>query len=628
MGCCFSCPRGPNAPYPGAAHSESASASARAINDPANNNNTPQSQLTSTLSASTANRSSQQQHRSRRHRHSRQPLDQHINKPLRTHEWSSEDRTWSPSALNRERAAFFDTRVSGRQEIWQTLKAALEVLWAADNASRDPPDIQDNSETEADIDADEHNPAVALATAQSILDAADITLPTGDLADGAYDPLGNYYQLPAHIVSDPTNIASCANDVAALGESKADVTADEDTTRDEEDGEQRREEKGKAVVNTRDLVSATIRMSDTSRDLKLEVGKDETVRSVINHISREIGYRPGHHIRLIFIGKVLRENSSLMAQGWQPGNVINAFVYELPHEADQAQTALVPASVSQSEALQAETPNAQHRQAEAIKTEASQTEIATPQTEVSPPQDDTLTPPLEISQAESPQTEISTLQLGVPRFDIPQSETRPDPQAHQDVAAPRLNLQGWAPRIHYWSVRHMRRRVSYQPPEDPQAQLAQLYHYGPIYAVPDASVGRMRRNSSNATLARSQCPRNTAPPQRRYSEQLPHRPPNLHRTVSGTMTMRPNSDPEQRPRRSFSRSQSVPPHTWVVTRVRQAAIVEQAYYSEHPQLPRSTGLVEPPRLVLEGTTTESSFQQDTFQHDPRAQPDFGESWTS
>ncbi|KUI61733.1 Ubiquitin domain-containing protein 1 [Cytospora mali] len=311
------------------AHSESASASARAINVPATSN-TAQSQLTSALPASpSTNRPNQQQHRSRRHRH-RQPLDQHINRPLRPHQWTSDDRTWSPSALNRERAAFFDTRVSGRQEIWQTLKAALEVLWAAETASRNPVDILENSDTEADADVDEHNPAVALATAQSILDAADITLPTGDLADGAYDPLGNYYQLPDHVVSDPSNIVSGPEDLAALGETKADLTAGEDTAQDEVDPDRRREEKGKAVVNTRDQVCATIRMSDTSRDLRLDVGKDETVRSIINHILQEIGPRPGHHVRLIFMGKVLRENTPLMTQGWQPGNVINAFVYELP----------------------------------------------------------------------------------------------------------------------------------------------------------------------------------------------------------------------------------------------------------------------------------------------------------
>ncbi|KAK7741859.1 hypothetical protein SLS53_004926 [Cytospora paraplurivora] len=274
-------------------HSESASASARAINIPAGSNN-PQSQLTSALPSnpSSPNRSDQQQHRSRRRRH-RQPLDQHINKPLRPHEWYSEERTWSRRDLNRERAAFFDTRVSGRQEIWQTLNAALEVLWAVDISRPGVSDTHENSDTEADVDADEHNPVVALATAQSILDAADITLPTGDLADGAYDPLGNYYQLPAHIVSDPTNIAADVEDDGVIGEAKADLAVGEEETQDEVGPEQRREEKGKAVVDTRDQVSATIRMSDTSRDLKLDVGKDETVRSIIHRIFQEVGTDEG-----------------------------------------------------------------------------------------------------------------------------------------------------------------------------------------------------------------------------------------------------------------------------------------------------------------------------------------------
>jgi hypothetical protein len=45
-----------------------------------------------------------------------------------------------------------------------------------------------------------------LATAQQILTAAEITVPSGDLADGAYDSFGAFYPLPEHIVSDPSNI--------------------------------------------------------------------------------------------------------------------------------------------------------------------------------------------------------------------------------------------------------------------------------------------------------------------------------------------------------------------------------------------------------------------------------------
>lgn len=187
--------------------------------------------------------------------------------------------------MDRERTDFFDTRVSGRPEIWQTLHAALDVLWTADTARHDDPN--DSSE--------DNSTPLALATAQTILDAADITLPTGNLADGAYDLLGNYYQLPAHIVSDPLNIASGDDDNDdddRFGEVKTaeDTTAgaDNDDDEDREDeAERRRVHKGKAVVNVSDQVLAVVRLSNTARDLKLDVGKDESVRSIIHRIMEE-----------------------------------------------------------------------------------------------------------------------------------------------------------------------------------------------------------------------------------------------------------------------------------------------------------------------------------------------------
>lgn len=186
--------------------------------------------------------------------------------------------------MDRERTDFFDTRVSGRPEIWQTLHAALDVLWSADITSCDDPSDS----------GDEHNAPLALATAQSILDAADITLPTGNLTDGAYDLLGNYYQLPAHIVSDPRNIASGDDDDDddRCGEAKAaeDTAAggqvDDDEYREDE-AERRRVHKGKAVVSVSDQVLAVVRLSNTARDLKLDVGKDEPVRSIVHRIMEE-----------------------------------------------------------------------------------------------------------------------------------------------------------------------------------------------------------------------------------------------------------------------------------------------------------------------------------------------------
>lgn len=282
QGCCFSLPRGPNSPYPGG------SAPARPQSaDLSQSQSQTQAQPPSTRSTGPDHdRAGPHQHRSR---HRRRPLDQHINKPLRRNEWSSKNRIWSRAAIDRERTDFFDTRVSGRPEIWQTLHAALDVLWSADIARRN--DSNDSS--------DDSSASLALATAQSILDAADITLPTGNLADGAYDLLGNYYQLPAHIVSDPRNIVSGDedNDDDRFGEAKAaedTAGADDDDLDGEDEAERRRMHKGKAVVNVSDQVVAVVRLSNTARDLKLDVGKDESVRSITHRIMEESSVRAPH----------------------------------------------------------------------------------------------------------------------------------------------------------------------------------------------------------------------------------------------------------------------------------------------------------------------------------------------
>lgn len=200
-------------------------------------------------------------------------------------------------------------------------------------------------------------------------------------------------------------------------------------------------------------------------------------------------------------------------------------------------------------------------------------------------------------------------------------------QAHHDGSTPGLNLRGWAPRSQSSFERVPRRRALGRPPGDPQAELARLYRYAPIYIVPDASVGRVRRTSSNATLARSQSLRNPPPSRRRYSYQLPPRPFNLRRTTSVHTTMPRNSDIRrihQRSTQPYNRPESLPPHSWVIIRIRQYVTVDRLYYTEVPQLPRSTGLVEQPRLVIEGATTERYIQEDTSDHYIVAQSGSGE----
>lgn len=207
----------------------------------------------------------------------------------------------------------------------------------------------------------------ARATAQTILDAADITLPTGDMAQGAYDPFGNFYALPAWIVSDPTNLDNDPeHNNSDLDETKgaalddlgseanlsdeSDFDEDDEERRDEDDDEdtcgdearhrltatttattpnrrRRREEKGKAVVAAANQLAVRARLSATSRDVVILLGRDETVRSLAHRISEQAKLPHTVRIRIAYLGKILKDGASLQAQGWKEGHVVNALVF-------------------------------------------------------------------------------------------------------------------------------------------------------------------------------------------------------------------------------------------------------------------------------------------------------------
>ncbi|KAK2609064.1 hypothetical protein QQS21_002434 [Conoideocrella luteorostrata] len=259
MGCCFSRSSGPNSPYPGGAPNTSA----RHINPPP-----------LALPDSVQTRS-QPSPRVRRRDHG--PLDEHINKPLQPRKWKSTDRRWTRGQLDSERLEFFDTRVTGRPEIWQAIRAAVDIL------------------REGDLRGSGDDCIEELATAQSILSAAEISLPTGDLANGAYDSFGNYYQLPQWVVSDPTNLV-----VASAADERTEVPTAEDDDPAEEgpehssgmnDAERRRHEKGKAVLNTCDETTLRARLSETGRDFDFVVSKSESVRNVVKKLTTEASVR-------------------------------------------------------------------------------------------------------------------------------------------------------------------------------------------------------------------------------------------------------------------------------------------------------------------------------------------------
>jgi hypothetical protein len=136
-----------------------------------------------------------------------------------------------------------------------------------------------------------------MATAQSIIDAAGVTVPTGDLCDGCYDESGALYRLPETVVMDPVNAVdstgsedrpSCS-ETGDLGyvvsNNKLGVDVDSEDEYDEE-LERRREEKGKG--NERDFIKVAVRLSDRGGpDITITIGKDQNVGALARRVQAD-----------------------------------------------------------------------------------------------------------------------------------------------------------------------------------------------------------------------------------------------------------------------------------------------------------------------------------------------------
>lgn len=125
-----------------------------------------------------------------------------------------------------------------------------------------------------------------ISTAQSIVDAAAITIPTGDLRNGAYDEAGNLYQMPEHVISDPQNVVLDHQEDIKKGEVSNEATDDDEAI------ERKREEKGKSVLKTGDMIKVRARLSDRGGpDVVIHLGKDQVVRMLVRRVQEEANVR-------------------------------------------------------------------------------------------------------------------------------------------------------------------------------------------------------------------------------------------------------------------------------------------------------------------------------------------------
>ncbi|QIX02074.1 hypothetical protein AMS68_007591 [Peltaster fructicola] len=212
---------------------------------------------------------------------------------------------WTRAQLNNERTAFFDTRVTGRAEVWNALRLVCSLL-------------QQGNTSEA----------------QGIMDALDVTCPQGRVAagrgrdrakGGVYDQFGELYELPAWVVTDPRDIVD--------EEKSFDET--EPSAEDRLETESNREEKGKGrAADLGEVVQLRARMSDRGTDVVITIGKKEKVAAAVRKIQEQIGMR---RVRLVYLGHVLQETKTLESQGYRTGDVLNAYVFEGPDDFFQKQ---------------------------------------------------------------------------------------------------------------------------------------------------------------------------------------------------------------------------------------------------------------------------------------------------
>ncbi|KAI4135612.1 MAG: hypothetical protein L6R39_007848, partial [Caloplaca ligustica] len=187
------------------------------------------------------------------HRHNRTP-------PTRTN--------WTRSTLQKERRDFFETRVTGREEVWGSIKLATELLRDGD-----------------------------VAEAQGVLDASGVTVPTGDLVDGCYDEQGALYQVPAWVVAEPEGVVE--DDDAKEGDIIDGGGGDGGTVENGGDVDTK-ETKGKEVVvvghraaeeeeeEEEERIRVKARLSDRGGpDIVLIMGKEERVTALVRRIQKE-----------------------------------------------------------------------------------------------------------------------------------------------------------------------------------------------------------------------------------------------------------------------------------------------------------------------------------------------------
>jgi hypothetical protein len=160
----------------------------------------------------------------------------------------STNMTWTRARLEKERNDWWDTQVTGSQEVWGAIRLAAQSLQLG-----------------------------KMREAQQWLEAMECTCPTGSLWKGVYDKTGVMYRVPEWLIVEPEGLVPEDAGDDAAGESAG--AAGQDGAQEEDD-----EEDDEPVV-------VRARISRTGRDVVLKLQKKQTVASIIEKIKEQAEVR-------------------------------------------------------------------------------------------------------------------------------------------------------------------------------------------------------------------------------------------------------------------------------------------------------------------------------------------------
>ncbi|KAF1953312.1 hypothetical protein CC80DRAFT_450752 [Byssothecium circinans] len=201
---------------------------------------------------------------------------------------------WTRSQLEKERNDWWDTRTTGREEIWRALRLMVESVQAGD-----------------------------LAEAQALLDATECTCPNGMLWKGVFDGRGEWYRIHEWIVVEPENVVDDEGDGKEVD--------DDDDEGGGVVGTIPREGKGKEVEVLGDPVKVRCRLSSTGQDCIVGIHKGERVGGLVTKLKAKAGINPFASVRIVYGGQIIHENQPLESHpywNYESKHVLIAMVFE------------------------------------------------------------------------------------------------------------------------------------------------------------------------------------------------------------------------------------------------------------------------------------------------------------